>query len=167
MFATREQEINHSAKLNTILSYRDYRCDAYVIVAVRVTNDAPYSLADIQQALLQPRFSLYLGRKSCPLAIPLWPHIVSEKGVGAALNRYDSEKFSGIAPTNKWRGFGEGFGPKPYYIWEGDGFDILPKLTKTRNDMPISRKRWQFAKRTEHQAMQYDEGGATSCTSPE
>lgn len=147
VFATREQEINHSAKLNTILSFRDYRCDAYAIAAVRVTDDGPYSLADIKAALQAPKFTLYLGRKSCPLALPLHPEVVKAKGVSSALNQFNTDIFSGIEATNSWKGFAR---HKPYFVWEGDGYDIKPDMSNTRTDMPISRKRWQFAKRTEH-----------------
>ena len=152
VFATREQEINHSAKLNTILSFRDYRCDAYAVVAVRVSDDGPCDLEAIKAALEQPKFMLYLGRKSCPLALPLHPQIIKKencKGVKTALNSFDTKVFSGIETTNKWQGFAK---HKPYYVWEGDGFDITPQITNTRTDMPTSRKRWQFAKRTEYRS---------------
>ena len=149
MFATREQEINHSnkEKINPILSFRDYRCDAYAIAAVRVTDDGPASLAKIKAALEKPKFTLYLGRKSCPLALPLHPEVVEAKGVSTALNQFNTDIFSGIEATNSWKGFAR---HKPYFVWEGDGYDIKPDMSNTRTDMPTSRKRWQFAKRTEH-----------------
>ena len=36
----------------------------------------PYPLIDLKQHLENPVFNLYLGRKSCPLALPLQPQVV-------------------------------------------------------------------------------------------
>ena len=42
-------------RLGTILSSREYRTDALALVAVRALVDAPFTLAEIQAALLQPK----------------------------------------------------------------------------------------------------------------
>ena len=54
-----------------MLSSREYRCDAYYLVAVSAESDAPTDLESLAQALKTPVFPLYLGRKACPLALPL------------------------------------------------------------------------------------------------
>jgi len=144
LYATREQELNNSPKLNTILSTRDYRVDAYAVIAVSVKSDGPYSLAQIQQALLSPKFTLYLGRKSCPLALPLHPQLVNTQGVRSALDSFDTDVFL-QSTGGQWLN-----AKQNYYAWEGEGHDISAKMTSVRQDMPISRKRWQFAKRSEH-----------------
>ncbi len=149
-FHTREQELQHAAKLNTILSTRDYRADAYALVAVSVTQDAPYSLQQINEALKEPKFLLYLGRKSCPLAVPLDSQLFEQtKGLQAAFDSYDRKAlccaYGEKSKADNWL-------PtcKPFYVWEGDAFDLMPEQSKVRHDLPISRKRWQFAQRQEH-----------------
>ncbi len=50
--------------LNTILSSRDYRCDAAYTVAIEIHNSATYTAQEMANALAKPAFTLYLGRKS-------------------------------------------------------------------------------------------------------
>ena len=61
----------------TILSYRTYRLDAAYIVAVCLKDELTWSLENLKSALKEPKFHLYLGRKSCPVNLPLNPRIVS------------------------------------------------------------------------------------------
>lgn len=104
-FYTRKQELQ-STKLETILSSRDYREDGLWVVAIWLTADTAskdsgatdnttdkngsityqYTLEQLQQALKHPVFTLYLGRKSCPLSLPLSPSIVTADNVKAALD---------------------------------------------------------------------------------
>ncbi len=100
-FYTRKQELQ-SAKLETILSSRDYREDGLWVVAIWLTSDTAsktsgttdkndtityqYTLEQLQQALKHPVFTLYLGRKSCPLSLPLSPSIVSANNLKDALD---------------------------------------------------------------------------------
>ncbi|MFH1076139.1 MAG: type I-E CRISPR-associated protein Cas5/CasD, partial [Pseudomonadota bacterium] len=53
-------------ELNTILSSRDYRCDAAYTVAISFRDGSAYSAQMLADALCKPVFVLYLGRKSCP-----------------------------------------------------------------------------------------------------
>jgi CRISPR system Cascade subunit CasD len=152
VFHTREQEIKHAGKLNTILSTRDYRTDAYALVAVSVSAGSTYSLAQLEAALIQPHFMLYLGRKSCPLAVPLAPQIVEQaKGLKAGFDQYVVKDLCCIG------GKADNWLPKakPYYVWEGEAGDMIAQQSKIRHDRPISRMRWQFAQREEH----YSDGG--------
>jgi CRISPR system Cascade subunit CasD len=66
--------------LNTTITLRDYRAGALYGVAV-----AGEGLQPIAQALDNPTFHLYLGRKSCPLAAPLAPRIVLASDASTAL----------------------------------------------------------------------------------
>lgn len=66
----RDELVIGKERLQTILSSREYRCDALSLVAIRALDGAPFSLHELRDALLKPRFHLYLGRKSCPLAVP-------------------------------------------------------------------------------------------------
>lgn len=146
-FHTREQEMTHSAKLNTILSTRDYRADAYALVAVSLTGDSEHDLQQLKDALLKPKYQLYLGRKSCPLAAPLDPQIVRQtEGLKSAFGLYDRKAL--CCATDK----ADNWLPKArvFYAWEGEAGDLTPEQSKVRHDLPISRKRWQFAQRQEH-----------------
>lgn len=88
-YATRKQELaNKNHELNTILSSRDYREDGLWVVAIWLSSDASYRLEALQQALCQPVFTLYLGRKSCPLALPVSATIVTTDNLKQALD-YD------------------------------------------------------------------------------
>jgi len=60
---------------STVLSTREYWMDMYYRVAITIDNDE-FSLETIQTALEYPKFHLYLGRKSCPLCLPLNPVII-------------------------------------------------------------------------------------------
>ncbi len=75
------------AELNTLISNREYVHDALAIVALELSADSVYRLTQLQQALLQPVYQLWLGRKSCPLAAPLQPQIVQADSLHQAFAR--------------------------------------------------------------------------------
>ncbi|MFI3120861.1 MAG: type I-E CRISPR-associated protein Cas5/CasD [Methylococcaceae bacterium] len=158
----RDELILGKERLGAILSSREYRTDALALVAVRALADAPFTLAEIQAALLQPKYHLYLGRKSCPLAAPLQPQLITDQlNYFAAFKAYQHKP---MLPTSiasdgtlakrdyDWLG-------RPndrHYYWEGlpedfsDTLDLTRRQTRTRHDQPLSRKRWQFMPRQEH-----------------
>lgn len=72
----RDELVIGKERLGTILSSREYRCDALYLVAVKALEGAPHPLSELQAHLLKPNFHLYLGRKSCPLSIPLAPVVL-------------------------------------------------------------------------------------------
>lgn len=158
----RDELVLGKERLGTILSSREYRSDALALVAIRALDAAPYSLTDIKEYLQQPKYHLYLGRKSCPLAAPLHPQLISEqKNYYDALKAYQHKP---MLPTFKEKS-GElserdyvwlGSPKERYYYWEGepedfsDTVDLSRMQTRTRHDQPLSRKRWQFSPRQEH-----------------
>lgn len=75
VFRTRRQEMM-CGRVETILSQREYRCDSFALVAVEALPNAFASLDELETHLKHPRFALYLGRKSCPLALPVMPQKV-------------------------------------------------------------------------------------------
>ena len=148
---TRRDEL--AVDVNTILSSRDYRCDGYWQVAVEATSASPpHDLEQLVEALSQPRFTLYLGRKACPPSLPLQPRIVEADSVRAAFTQAQftgPEGFVGeLGLTAKGHGL-ERQGGSLY--WE-DGMDpgIAARQTYTRRDHPRTRFRWQFDERLEH-----------------
>ncbi len=68
---------------NTVITVRDYRCD--VLIGVALWGEGRWALEDLAAHLRRPRFPLYLGRKSCPLASPLNPDFVTAESPVEAL----------------------------------------------------------------------------------
>lgn len=56
-------------KLNSNLSYRTYLCDAIFLVGLE-SNDRS-KLEELEHALRNPVYALFLGRRSCPPGLPL------------------------------------------------------------------------------------------------
>ncbi len=159
VFSTRRDELTSGYKsdLNTILSRREYRQDAFCVVALWARPDAPYALDALRNALLEPGFTLYLGRKACPLALPLQPTVVHAEHVEDAL--------AGVSMGNVLKHLAEAEGREesllarhfspaaPLLLWDSDANTRqAPEQTVTRRDTPLSRRRWQFKVRDEHRA---------------
>jgi CRISPR system Cascade subunit CasD len=86
--ATRRQMLL-DGDLNTIITERDYLTDVRAVVGV-VREGGPFSLQQMADALREPQFTLYLGRKSCPLALPVRPELCEADSVDVALRDYAS-----------------------------------------------------------------------------
>ena len=144
---TRKSELRES-KLNTILSSRDYRCDGLWVVAVSLCDGARASLQKLQQALLRPEYALYLGRKSCPLALPLMPKIIEGQDLKSVLDT----SFPPLVSEKSDR-FWLGADGRVTYFWEGarEDFSHEGVLTTQPWDEPVHRGRWQFKQRVLHQ----------------
>ncbi|WP_219988608.1 type I-E CRISPR-associated protein Cas5/CasD [Leucothrix pacifica] len=150
-YASRSDELMFDKQnLNTILSQRDYRTDALYQIAIECCSDAPlYPLEELREKLLNPHFTLYLGRKSCPVSLPLFPQLSTGCSLKQAFDQYPSEKAATWTYALK---------PKQTklrsYYWEsGFSEETLTGLTATmaypRRDQVSSRQRWQFSNRDE------------------
>lgn len=138
---------------NTILSSRDYRCDAAYTIAISMVKDALYSVVELAAALQKPVFALYLGRKSCPLALPIQPHIIQATNLHEALTNIENDAPSDITAKS----------PALIY-WEDDlESGLAQNQSIIRRDAPRSRTRWQFSERKENCGFFSKEG--PSCTS--
>lgn len=160
-FATRRDELTWLPRhdLNTILSRRDYRQDAYAAVALWARTGAPYSLDQLRDRLLAPEFVLYLGRKSCPLALPLMPVIASAESIEAALADFSfatvAKQIWGNDQQTAERVIGKMTEDTPMLFWDADAETDIPpdqQASFIRRDTPTSRRRWQFAVREERRA---------------
>jgi CRISPR system Cascade subunit CasD len=133
------------SELNTILSTRDYRQDALSVVLMWIKAEpAPHTLNGLRAALLQPRFTLYLGRKSCPPACPLQPQIVRATSLCDALAITQFAPIEHLANADHLERL----------AWEeGVPHGLLPGqstiFNAPRKDDPRSRSRWQFSDRIE------------------
>jgi CRISPR system Cascade subunit CasD len=140
--------------LNTILSSRDYRCDAVYTVAINLSDSAPHTVQELITALQKPVFALYLGRKSCPLSLPLQPQIINRATLREAFASASfGDDLAGIIAPNATQVY-----------WEDDTASGLDRQQVIiRRDKLRSRKRWQFAERRESFCMIEKE--ETPCTS--
>jgi CRISPR system Cascade subunit CasD len=147
-------------ELNTILSTRDHRQDAACLVAVQARDNAPHGLTALAEALRAPRFVLYLGRKACPLAAPLWPQVVAADSALNAFAAYRELLQIRIAPhADRWgRPAVEPPLPVRSLSWS-DGVEagVAVQLSAPRKDRVIRRGRWQFGDRVEHSAVLAEE----------
>ena len=143
-FFTRRDELRN-AELNTILSSRDYRMDACYAIAVWVKEPvAPFSLEVLKEALQRPRLALYLGRKACPLGMPMQPQLVEAASLKSAFEAFHclSEgsllHILSVAQTS--------------YYWEElseENAGMAASMVYPRRDHSLNRVRWQFTERNE------------------
>lgn len=154
---------------NSIITYRDYLCDAIYTVAIWIKDNknVPYMLSKIEAALREPKFVPYLGRKSCVLSRPMQPKIIPASDPGEAIRSGifcgDSAKSARDGKLYVYNSVYDS-SIKQYsddlsgqLIYEGE-WDIKAKPGDTESsknhisseiyrDDPISRERWQFKPR--------------------
>lgn len=139
---SRREEL--SGKVNTILSRRDYRSDCrFTIAAIERDAAVPSSsLATIVQHLRRPLFTLYLGRKSCPLGAPPDPHLIACSMLADGFAAYDEVR------AQKPRSIGERLTLDFVFVVRGliDGAGIR---RQARRDHVASRAAWRFDLREE------------------
>jgi len=129
--------------LTTVLSLREYRADAAAVACVWPSEEKPrWALDELAGALRRPRFTIYLGRKSCPPALPLCPLLVS---AGDPVEAMRGVTF----PDGEWLTYVQ-MGQRRTFHWEGEAPSVTGVQVTQRRDAPRSRVRWQFANRVEH-----------------
>jgi len=149
-FATRRDELTvPRGELRTILSRRDYRCDAIATACMWPLASAatPHGLDAIVEALRHPVFAPYLGRRSCPLALPLQPHLVEADSPTNALKLARFKDAALLAPLLHAR-------RRRMFYWESDQGGMEAQQTIRRRDVAKDRHQWQFAERDEHVAIE-------------
>lgn len=119
-------------RTNTTITLRDYRVGTAYAVTLWPGPDWRGNLADLATALREPVFTLYLGRKSCPLAAPPGARIVEAEGPLPALEQAARPPF----------GYGGGLRLVASDVPLGTG-DVLD----WRNDLAVDRARWHFGQR--------------------
>ena len=121
------REAGRKGKLNTTLTSRDYRTDCVFGVAVRGV-----ALTELTNALQLPVFQPFLGRKSCPLAAPFDPQIVSADNPATALRSLRLPPWIGARQMVE--------------IVAEEGTDLgAPVRLETRHDRAVDRDLWHFA----------------------
>lgn len=151
--ASRKEQLDQkNHKLVTVLSRRDYRCDALADVAVWHESASPrYSLEDLETALRRPAFTLYLGRKACPPGLPLFPEIVEAATLREAFESSSQEGKDGLDLKRYLSGRHGVPGAVGLYWPESSAVapGVDAQQSFERRDDPLSRKRRTFRARWE------------------
>lgn len=158
-FATRKAELADKNDLGTVVSRRDYWTDAAFTVALwpgEDMQDGPDARA-IAEALARPRWTLYAGRRACPLSRPLAARVVSAQTLREAFAAWDAaekeaRRRAGLRDHREGEDFAmdESFAPGGALGAAFAGFAL--ERIETRADRLLSRKRWQFEPRREARA---------------
>lgn len=139
----------NNTEAGAIQSTRTYYCDSvYTIALCENENDKINwktleisKLRDIVAFLKEPRFVLYLGRKSCSLGLPLEPQVIPAKNCRIA---FQQAKFGFPGELQVMLKQATSI---QYYTQE----DIENSQMKlTRRDQPVNRTTWQFTERDEY-----------------
>lgn len=96
---------------DTIITQREYLLDAAFTVAIWNTEGAEYSLDQLKAAVCQPRYTPFLGRRSCPITRPLYESCVQAINSDEALKLiepvagviYSEEDLPDVIGRNKHR----------------------------------------------------------------
>lgn len=143
--ATRREELA-GLSLGTILSRRDYRQEPWHEVALMGSSEAVANLGAIAAALQAPCFTLYHGRKSCPLGLPPDPRLLEEDDLGSALAAYGRVS---LARRVLRRQVPPGTLHADVELLDRLGPAWRVERIVERRDEPGNRRRWQFALRRE------------------
>ena len=146
-FATRRSELE-APDLNTVLSKREWLVDPCFTVALWPRPAGMIEVDDIAHALRSPYFTVYLGRKSAPLGLPLKPEVIETDTFSAAFHLRERNEVENyvleLAQSSDTTGELAFDSDAPGYIAES-------RLERRRDSM-VSRERWQFTDRFERVA---------------
>jgi CRISPR system Cascade subunit CasD len=146
-FATRREELTVD-DLGTILSVREYRTDPAYLVALWTRGARRWSLGQLAEALRKPHFTLYFGRKACPLGVPLDPRVVGANDPRSAMETYVAAR-----TPEQTKFFHElRLGGLPSVLAtdvDGTRDHSITMRVERRRDSLQSRRRWQFSLRSE------------------
>ena len=148
-----------SSSSSALISRRDYYTDAWWMIAVAVTPDAPYSLEQLHEALRYPVFPLYLGRKSHPLALPLMPLLLEGHAAEVLRQAYRQyqERFNLLRLSLRQL--------QDQCWWEGEHAGLVANKILRRRDCPLNRQHWLFGERSMNQGTWLSK--EETCTSQE
>jgi CRISPR system Cascade subunit CasD len=146
-FATRREELAVD-DLGTILSVREYRTDPAYLVVLWPRETPRWSLGQFAEALRRPHFTLFFGRKACPLGAPLDPRVVEADDPRSAIYTYlaarTPEQTSFLRELRL-----DGSPPVLALDLDGAGDHVDRMRVERRRDALESRRRWQFGLRSE------------------
>lgn len=151
---TRAEALSHPLDLATSITQREYRTDVRYQAAYRAISGGQHSLQDLKIGFEKPAYTLYLGRKSCPLSHPLAPEIIEAQTVIDAFKRHSD------GPNNPSAGL-RTYGLIAVEDRADLGSPDAPLRTRLRMDEPSDRTSWQFGQRREYEYVPTDQAEAS------
>ncbi len=132
-----------------ITSRRTYLCDAVYTIALcedetKVINWHVLEISglqDVGQFLLKPEFITYLGRKSCPLSLPMEPQIIHAVNCKEAFRQTKFTKYNELTLI---------FSEKDNIRYYSEEKIEYSQMKLVRRDQPVNRMTWQFTERDEY-----------------
>lgn len=124
------------SKDNPVITWRDYRSDCAFGVALWGGEDPE----EVCNALIRPHFTLYLGRKSCPLSAPAAPKVIQAANPVEALACVHLPPFLEDLLDPK----------RPLMVVSEEPLDGSRR--EIRWDQPLDRVSWHFGPRWVHVA---------------
>ncbi len=85
---------------DAIVSRREYLCDAEFTLALAFMDSAEYDMGTVVAAIKKPKYTPYLGRRSCPLQRPLYEAIVTADSAQHVLQNSEGTLYSEIPLNN-------------------------------------------------------------------
>jgi len=150
---TRRDELADPRRLNTILSWRDYRTDPWITAALWARAEAPHALDEIARYLRAPRFTLYFGRKACPLGAPTHPVLLEASTIAEAFQRRSTlrpEPEQRLRRRLRLDGGGLLYSDTDAITdHAGPPLGTERLRIERRRDVALNRRRWQFGLRDE------------------
>ena len=143
-YPTRRAEITSLQRedLKTIISRRDYLTDALAFPVLWESGVASYALKEIEKALNRPNFLLYLGRKSCPLALPMEAQIKKGNSLQEAFLKVEFREIEEMPSLQS--------GEEVSWYWErSKEAGMEEQHVYKRYDVPLSKRGWRFDYREE------------------
>ena len=137
---TRRQELSNDVL--TKVTHREYREDSLHTVALWAREVGQWSLDDIAQALRRPRWVLYVGRKSCPLALPANPEVIEAETLQKAFAQRPA------LPPAIAEHMQITFDVHPRIASDPDAPGVMPTQIEVRRDGYYARR--TFRERTEY-----------------
>jgi len=119
------RKVDGSVNKNPVVSRREYLCDAVFTVLLWERNHAEVTLDRIKQALCRPVFTPFLGRRSCPISVPLFADILNVSDLLAAF---------------------ESLTPQGGVIYSDEPLNAKNSVMRLR-DEPVHERKRQFASR--------------------
>lgn len=138
-----------AGNVSTLVSQRDYRSDLLVTVSLQGQTALLSRLAD---ALVRPVFTVYLGRKACPLGLPLRPAVVEAADLGQGIDRYDITRPKPERDLRELLKLGEATRYVADTGWQHNGLlgpEFTHERTEQRRDAARGGRQWQFDLRDE------------------
>ena len=81
------RKVDGKPNKNPVISRREYLCDASFTIALQVKAGSEFTTDDISKAVQLPVYTLFLGRRSCPVSRPLYEKRVKATTFTQALTR--------------------------------------------------------------------------------